>query len=308
MPGPTRTPPGLTIRPAVADDLPTAARVFALADQSPEEESLALADLTLLHADDPRQVLVAERAGQVVGMAAVALRERHWHLVYLFVLPEDQGGGIGGALLTAALAVGRAAGCTIFTTESSGDARAMTTYLRAGMLPAPPLVELAAPEPRFPAPNWQDGLEARPLAADDDALLATATDIDRLVRGAPRERDLRRWLAAGDVGVVLFRRDTGVPVGYAMARPRGEHDHAWLGPVAALDPDHAEAVLERGLALAGTLHRPGLAWRAVVPGQNHVALRALLAAGFRATRFGRFLWSAPLGAWDRYLPHDWDLL
>ena len=308
MPEPSRTSPGLTIRPAAAADLPAAARVYALADQSAEDEPLALADLTLLHADDPRQVLVAEQAGQVVGMAAVALRERHWHLVYLFVLPGLQGGGIGGALLAAALDVGRAAGCTVFTTESSGDARAMTAYLRAGMLPAPPLVELAAPEPRFPAPNWHNGLEARPLAADDDALLATATDIDRLVRGAPRERDLRRWLAAGDVGVVLFRRDTAVPVGYAMARPRTEHDHGWLGPVAALNPEHAEAVLARGLALAATLHRPGLEWRTVVPGQNHVALRTLLAVGFHATRFGRFLWSAPLGAWDRYLPHDWDLL
>lgn len=307
--GPTRPhSPGLTIRQATAADLPAAARVFALADQSPEDEANGLADLRLFHEDDPRQVLVAERAGEVAGMAIAAFRERHFHLVYLFVLPEAQSGGIGSALLAAALAAGREAGCTILTTESSGDPRAMTAYLRAGMLPAPALVELGAPEPRFPPARWQDGLEARPLAPDDDALLATATDIDRLVRGAPRERDLRRWLASGDVGVVLFDRASAVPVGYAMARPLTERGHGWFGPVAVLDPARAADVVARGLALAATLHSPGLEWRTVVPGQNRVAIASLLDAGFRVTRFGRFLWSEPLGAWDQYLPHDWDLL
>ncbi|HEU0116058.1 MAG TPA: GNAT family N-acetyltransferase, partial [Thermomicrobiales bacterium] len=118
-------PERVRIRPAAAADLTAAAHVFRLADGAPPaEEAAALEDLRVFHEDDPAQVWVAEAEGAIVAMGAALMRGRHWHLVYLFVLPLAQGRGVGRALLTALHAAGRDAGCTVWTTESSADPRA----------------------------------------------------------------------------------------------------------------------------------------------------------------------------------------
>ncbi|HET7092648.1 MAG TPA: GNAT family N-acetyltransferase, partial [Thermomicrobiales bacterium] len=163
------------IRPATADDLAAAAHVYRLADGAPEaEEAAALDDLRIFHEDDPAQVWVAEADGAIVGMGAALIRGRHWHLVYLFVLPVVQGRGIGRALLTALHAAGRDAGCTILTTESSADPRALSRYFGLGMRPAVPALAMIGRDPSFPALRWDDGLERRPLAPDAEAAIATA--------------------------------------------------------------------------------------------------------------------------------------
>ncbi|HEU5430223.1 MAG TPA: GNAT family N-acetyltransferase, partial [Thermomicrobiales bacterium] len=254
------------IRPATAADLVAAAQVYRLADGAPaSEETAALEDLRVFHEDDPAQVWVAEADGAIVGMGAALIRGRHWHLVYLFVLPVAQGRGLGRALLHALHAAGRDAGCTLLTTESSADPRALSRYFGLGLRPAVPALAMIAGEPSFPSLRWDDGLERRPLTLDADEAIATATDIDKAIRGAPRERDLRRWLAAGAAGDLLLRCEPLTPAGYFLIEAGGEEGR--IGPVAAIDAERLPDVLGRALAAAGDVHRPGMPWRAELPGE-----------------------------------------
>jgi len=312
----TRT---FSFRPARRDELPVATRVYIRADDEldlrlygrsrrepaapgADETSAALDDLLLLHGDGPDRVWVALRGDEVIGVAAAAIRERHWHLVYLFVLPEAQGQGVGRHLLARIHATGVAAGCDIFTLQPSGDPKALTMYLKLGLTPRPPSIDLRAATPAFPPLQWDDGLNAQPLMADDPATLATLGDIDRVVRGVRRPADLRRWLGEGAVGALVTRRDTEAPAGYYLVT------HGRIGPVAAMDGERFPAVLARSLAAAGSLGATRVAWRIDVPGENRAALAPLFAAGFRPHRLSNLFASDPIGRWDRYIFHDEDLL
>ena len=326
-----------TVRPARPEELPAAAMVylrsvedrerrigrspggdFGAADPDREawratEYEGALRDLSILHGDDPEAVwvAVAETDGRVVGMAADAVRERQWLLYFLFVDPEHQGRGIGGALLERTHARGVAAGCDVFSLTSSRDPAALTRYLALGLLPQPPTIVFGVPGDRadFPPARWDDGLEAIPLHPGDEVALATLGDLDKAVRGVRRPRDLARWLAEGATGALLSKRETGTPAGYFLVAERSgwEPDVGRIGPVLALDEERVPDVLGRALAAAGTMARPGLAWELLVPGENRRAVPVALAAGFRPGRLQAYFSSAPIGRFDRYLPHDGDL-
>lgn len=317
-------PSDVAYRPARPEDLPAAAGVYVRADDEldhrlhgrslrepagpgADEAAAALADLRLFRGEGRDRVWVADRGGTVVGVAAAAIRGRHWHLVYLFVLPEAQGRGIGRALLERVHAAGVAAGCDLFSLHASDDPRALSRYLALGLAPQPPTIALGAEAPRFPPARWDDGLEEVPLSADDAAALATVGDVDRVVRGVRRPEDLRRWLGEGAVGALLLRRDTGVPAGYFLVS-LGETGR--IGPAAAMDAERFGDVLGRALATAGeaAAARPGLPWRADVPGENRAAIPPLLATGFRPHRLASFFASGPIGRFDRYVIHDEDLL
>lgn len=316
--------PDLRVRPARAEELAAAARVYVAADDESDRRLYgrvvrdapsageaadrgALADLRLLYRDAPERIWVAVRdEAAVVGVAAAAIRGRHWHLVYLFVLPEEQGRGIGRELLDRVYAVGVAAGCDRFTLHASDEPKALSRYLRLGLAPASPTVLFRAEAPTFPPLRWADGLAAQPLDGDDPAQRNTLGDIDAVVRGARRPDDLRRWLGEGATGALLTRRDSGIPAGYflvAIAEERGR-----IGPVAAIDVERVGDVLGRALAAAGERHGPGVRWRVDAPGENRAAVAPLLDAGFRPERLANFFASAPLGRFDRYLFHDEDFL
>jgi len=313
----------LTIRPARRGELGAAAHVYLIADDELDarthgqslrepppthssEEAEVLADLTLALDESPENVWVAVERDAVVGMAAAIVRERHWQLTYLFVLPAAQRRGIGRLLLAHIHRAGVNAGCDIFTTYPSEDPKALSRYLGLGLFPQPPTVVLQATRPIFPPFPWDDGFEATPLTADDDAVLATVGDLDRAVRGARRPQDLRRWLSEGARGALLTRRETTIPTGYYLVARDGTRGR--IGPVVALDEERVAAVVTRALAAAADLALPDIPWRALLPGQNHAALAPLLTAGFRPLRLDPFFASAPLGRFDRYLLHDEDLL
>jgi GNAT superfamily N-acetyltransferase len=144
----------VVVRPALGEELLAAARVYVAADDESDmrlygrsrrdidepgedPESAALADLSMIHAEAPGQVLVAVSGeGQVVGLAAVVVRGRHWHLVYLFVLPRWQNQGVGRALLEQSRGAGVDAGCDRFTLCASDEPAALTRYLSLGLAPA----------------------------------------------------------------------------------------------------------------------------------------------------------------------------
>lgn len=312
----------LVVRPARRAELRAAARVYLVADADLDariyggrstrdapppglsDEDEVLRDLTRAQDESGDNVWVAAERGEIVGMAVATVRERHWQLNYLFVLPHAQGRGIGRSLLERIHAAGAAAGCEIYTLFASDDPKALTRYLSLGLVPQPPIIVMESAAPAFPPLPRDDGFEAVPFAAGDVAALATVSDLDRAVRGVRRPRDLERWLRDGAVGALLMRRDDGVPAGYYLAGDEGKRGR--IGPVVALDEARVPAAMARALAAAAAMARPGLRWRVLVPGQNRGALPPLLAAGFRPRYFDNFLASAPIGRFDRYVLHDSD--
>lgn len=303
--------PACTIRVGTSADLPSAAPIYRhadaddrhVADGSPEAaeiDAAVLDDLALLLAGPPGSVQVAEVGGEIVGFAGASIVGRHWHLVYLFVEPARHGRGIGGRLLAAVHRAGIEAGCGAFTTEPSADPRALTAYVKLGMLPRPPAVRFSAIDPAFPAARWDDALGAVPVTPEDGALLATIGDIDAVVRGGRRPHEHERWLAGGGAAFVLTRHGHDAPAGYAVIQREGRG--RWrLGPIAAMDADLVPGVVNRSLIAAAAQHRPGDRWRLDLPGENHAAIPPLLAAWFRPERLFPLLASGPVGRWDRYV-------
>lgn len=309
------------IRPATAEDAVAGASVYIDAEdalatsrrQRPRwpsnagreaERAAAEADLAA-HRQRPSDLaLVAVRDGMVRGVGGVIVREGHAHITYLFIHPEFQNQGVGRALLNALAA--HAAGCHVLSLHASPDPRALTRYLTLGLRPMPPTVRMTSAEPRFPALDLRDHLDSVPLRADDAATLATVGDIDRAVRGVRRPDDLREWLSSGAAGALLLHHGTSVPAGYYLIDPTGEQ--AAIGPVAAMDAERFPEVLARALHAGGTSPAATKPWRVDFPAENHEAVAPLLAAGFRPQRLIPYLATGTIGAWDRYIFHDDDLL
>jgi hypothetical protein len=249
----------------------------------------------------------------MLGFAAFWIRDHWWFLDYLFVHPDAQNRGVGRALIERCHALGRDAGCTVFSLFASADPRAVYRYLRLGLWPQPPTLNLQAGSDSLtlPAFPWDDGLEAFPLGAsepDYTAKLQTLGDLDKAVRGTRRAQDLERWLRDGATGSLLTRRDTGAPAGYYLLQPKNNATAARIGPVVALDVERVSDVITRALAAMSPLLQPGLAWKLSVPGQNTAAVAPLFAAGFRPQGVSTYLASAPIGQWDRYIFRDEDFL
>ncbi len=106
-------------RPVLADD---------------DEADEATADLVALHEAAPDNVGVALRGGEVVGVAAAPIRERHRLLHSLFVVPPAQHRGLGKELLRGIHAAG-VAGCDVFSLHASSDPAALTCCLALGLAP-----------------------------------------------------------------------------------------------------------------------------------------------------------------------------
>ncbi|MGB3327584.1 MAG: GNAT family N-acetyltransferase, partial [Thermomicrobiales bacterium] len=311
---------------AAPDDLTDAARVYQdaardlferrQAERNPWHDAAArdidmqaaTAVLTRIAGEYPGAVQVAERHGEIVGVGAVVLRERHAHILFLFVAPAWQRKGIGRDLLQRLHAIIVESGAEVVTLTASEDRRAWNRYLAMGLHPGPPLVSMRALTPVLPDLPWQDGLEPRPIAPDRPDILGTVGDLDRLVKGVRRMDDIRRWQAEeGAQGDLLVRRSDGLPVGYYLVS-RDER-FGRIGPAVAVDRAGVGDVLRRALHAAGSLDpAKQLIWRADVPGQNHEAMAPLMAAGFHPWKLLPWFANGEIGLWDRYLVRDEDQL
>src|SRR5439155_22291664 len=83
-------------------------------------------------ASDPDGYFCAVEEGRIRGMVSALVRGRVWYLSMFFVLPGDQGRGLGRALLERALAYGEARGTEIRCTWATLDPRAQARYVMAG--------------------------------------------------------------------------------------------------------------------------------------------------------------------------------
>jgi GNAT superfamily N-acetyltransferase len=174
--------------------------------------------------NDPGGAWMAEEDGRPVGAALAIMREGLWGLSLLIVHPDAQSGGIGRALLERSLRYGDGARGGIIA--SSGDARALRAYARAGFDMHPAVQATGVPRGvEVPAGVRQGSL----------ADLALTESVDRAVRGAAHGPDIGALLANSRMFVVEER-------GYALARD----DH--LALLAATDEEAARDLLRAVLA------------------------------------------------------------
>ena len=193
--------------------------------EPPPDEIVELRFRHLLE-NDPGGAWLAEENGRPVGGALAIMREGLWGLSLLIVHPDAQSGGIGRALLERALRYGDGARGGIIA--SSGDARALRAYARAGFAMHPAVQATGVPRGgEVPA-----GIREGSLAD-----LALTESVDRAVRGAAHGPDIEALLANSRMLVAEER-------GYALAR----EDH--LALLAATDEEAARDLLRAVLATA----------------------------------------------------------
>ncbi|HEU0165396.1 MAG TPA: GNAT family N-acetyltransferase [Thermomicrobiales bacterium] len=313
------------IRTAQPGDLVDAAQVYQAAAKALHESlhaddpwssedarridlQAAIEALQAINRERPEAVQIAEVDGEIVGIGAAVIRERHAHILFLFVDPMRQRAGIGRALLEKLQTVIVASGCDLITLTASEDRKAWRRYMAMGLQPGAPIISMRAPAAVFPELPWQDGLEPHAISLERPDLLGTIGDIDRVVKGVRRMADFERWFRDEHAsGELLTRRSDGIPVGYYLIS-RGAKFGS-IGPVAAMDESRFGDVLTRALHAAGTIDgKRELVWRADVPSMNRAAIEPLFAAGFYPWNLLRWFANGEIGRWDRYIFRDEDQL
>ncbi len=269
----------------------------------PEQDDQSPGYLHMMRYDGER-FWVAERKGRIVGFGAGLVRGDWWFLSSLFVLPQNQAGGIGRELLARAMTEAPEGGVRATITDAAQPV-SNTLYARRGMLPWLPLVSYRAALVTLQARRGgtkDDGGEAPDLRAEPltEANVGELAVVDRAVLSVDRTIDHRSYVSRGRRGW-LFRR-AGLAVAYAMYRPAG-----WIGPVACLDEHDVAAVLRYTLA-ALTAEHPAVVWCGV-PSLNVAAQRVLLDAGFvYEAPPALLLASRAFGRLDRYLPASFGMM
>lgn len=214
------------VRPLTDDDAPAVldCMVAAFSDlerrfhhppSPPSPAGAGLVRIRHLVRTDPGGAWGAEAGGRLVGAALALVRDGLWGLSLLVVEPASQSGGIGGALLRAALAHGDGArGGIILASE---DPRALRSYARAGFALRPAFDargEVRRP-PGTPA-------RVRPVAWPRDRDLIVAAG--RAVRGAGHGGEIPAWLAAGSTVLVHEEGGFAVHAGGAVKLVAAERD------------------------------------------------------------------------------------
>jgi GNAT superfamily N-acetyltransferase len=237
-------------------------------------------------ASDPDGYFCAIEDGRINGMVSALVRGRVWYLSMLFVLPGDQGRGVGRALLEQALAYGEARGVEVRCVWSSLDPRAQARYVMAGMAPRWPIYRLQGDAAAVARLAARVGLDPRAQVPCDPAAAETLT---AEVFGDSRAADLAHWRSDGGAAVAIERGGEIV----AFAYRRGDR----IGPAAGRDQT---AFLQAVAAAAGAGGGGSVALR--VPGVCAPLLEALVACGFRIGDLAVFLASRPFGRLELYLP------
>ncbi len=261
-----------------------------------------------LLATDPARFVVAERAAVPVGFASAWVRGGLWFLAFLFVLPAEQGRGLGTRLLDELLPrpderAPDGEGLILAVATDSLQPISNALYGHYGMVPRMPvfLMKGAVRSPDAFPPLPPD-VAVTPFASIDDAtaqppgmrLLADVTSaLDREVLGFVRPAD-HRFLAADRHGYLVTDED-GEPLGYGYVRDDGR-----IGPVAAMWPGLVPAII--GLLVRSTSPAGG-SFSLLVPGAAGDAFVACLAAGLRLTEAPTLMaWDRPFADFSRYTP------
>jgi GNAT superfamily N-acetyltransferase len=228
----------------------------------------------------PGGAFVAERNGQVIGVAEAIVRERLWCLSMLAVQPGIQSTGAGRSLMERAAEYGAAADCGLIV--SSNDPRALRLYADFGF----------AMHPTFEASGVVERRRVPALGAsvreDDGGDLEAFAGLTRAIRGAPYTDELGLALAQG--ARVLRISDRG----FAAVSAEG-----LLWALVARDEDAARALLWSALALAEGPAR--VRW---ITGAQQWAIEIVARAGLRLAAYGALCVRGTPGPLAPFLPNN----
>jgi GNAT superfamily N-acetyltransferase len=289
----------LRLRPATPDDLAACERIWIEGINDylrPMNQPIVPDDnpgLRRLHAHtlttDPDRFWVATRADRVVAFGSAVERERLWFLSMLFVLPEEQGRGVGRAIL-ARLLPSPLDGRVLATATDCIQPISNALYASLGIGPQLPLFGVVGrPREDRPLPALPEGVRAEPLE------LGGSPEIDALDRellGFEHRGD-HEFLRDPDRRVFGYRVADGPLLGYGYTSVAGR-----VGPIAVREPGLLAPVMGH---LMRTVEPRGASaiWLSGAQGE---ALAAALTAGLRIDGFPLLLcWSRPFADFSRYL-------
>jgi GNAT superfamily N-acetyltransferase len=242
------------IRAAEASDLAEIARIAAANDEDDGGNPGYVA-----HLRSHGRLLVAGD-GVLAGYCGVRTVGDATMLTDLFVDPARHGGGVGRALLDAALS-----GTGERFTFASRDPRAMSLYVRSGMVPRWPLLYLSGPSRPGSGPE---------LVTPEEAAVA-----ERDLHGHDRGPDYAFWATLPNATGLLVRDGTAVVAAGAAGGGRLLH----LVTAAGADPSATLAAALGAFAGRTALCLPG----------PHPALPGLLGAGWRIDDLDHHVSSRP---------------
>jgi GNAT superfamily N-acetyltransferase len=224
-------------------------------------------------------------SGEMIGYARSIERGGLFELSEFFVHPDRQSAGVGRALLARAFPEGRGEVRVIIATT---DVRAQARYYRAGTAARFPIVAMSGTPG---AGAHSPGDPEIDVIHVDEAGIPALVEIESAVLEFHRGDEFR-WLLEHREGY-LYRR-AGKPFGFAFVSANG------TGPMAALTPGEQVPILAHVEARSAALGMKELSLE--VPMVNEVAVRHLLARGFRLDTFLTLLMSSrPFGHFDRFI-------
>ena len=310
-----RVPNGVSLRPATEADLASCGEIWrdALNDYMsrlnlPEVPS-ELAPIGRLHAHllaaDAERFWVATREGadgdgRPIAFAAATRREEVWFLSMLFVRPDEQGGGLGRAMLARVLPEDDPA---LATATDSAQPISNALYASHGIVPRMPLLSLigtlddqdalGALPGGVAAVPFEELASAPPAGLGHAELVETIDALDREIAGFTHPQDHRYLRGEGRHGF-LYRWDDGTALGYGYASATGR-----IGPIAVRHQELLSPVVGH-LVRAVPPRGASAVW---APGHAGPLVVALLRAGLRIDGFPVLLcWSRPFGDFSRYVP------
>jgi len=239
-------------------------------------------------ASDPDGYFCAVEEGRIRGMVSALVRGRVWYLSMFFVLPGDQGRGVGRALLERALAYGEARGAEIRCTLATLDPRAQARYVMAGMAPRWPIYRLDGDAAAVARLKARAGLDPRQREVPCDPGAAEQLITEVFCPG--RADDLAHLRGDGAAAVAIERGGELA----AFAYRRGER----IGPAAGRD----ETSFLQAVAAAAAPFAEGGRSTLRVPGACASLLEALVGSGFRIGAPTLFMASRLFGRPELYLP------
>lgn len=241
---------------------------------------------------------VAADGERAVGFASAVRRGRLWFLSMLFVVPGEQGAGVGRELL-ARILPSASDDVALATITDTAQPVSNGLYASMGIVPRLPMLNLVGRPVRgealapLPAGIHAVRLDATTPAERDRLLDAELAALDRATLGVTHREDHDYVRRMGRIGFA-YRDGTGTLLAYGFTSELGR-----MGPVAVLDPALLAPVVAHLLEAVAPRGASAI-W---VPGAAGATAEMLVRAGLRIEGFP-FLacWSRPFADFARYLP------
>ena len=246
--------------------------------------------------DDPEGLWVAEENGKILGFAWSWASGPLWFLAQLFVLPGQQGSGIGNELIKRTLQhaeKSNARNKVLITFAFNRVSQGL--YIRHGLFPRFPIYNVAVAREHLLGGLRGPVFDCSPLK-EDAASLRRIAQADQRAIGASREKH-HRYLIRDDRTSGYDLYDGTDWMGYAYVDMAGH-----IGPVAVMEPHAVATAFRTTLHLAAKMNTPQIS--AFLPGANESALKIAMESGMQIRSPMLLMSCRDFGNWAQYLPRN----